>query len=195
MTLNLLYDYLSAVAALVTALHPKESAFPWPTFIPTAIAAFAAVIAAYNGRIAAIVAKGQLEVAKAQRRTAEDKLRLDLFERRYKVYDAIKQFMIEVRASGNTPDQAFYKFIRETLEADFLFNPEIPTYIGEIIRKVTDSRAADASADSCPIGTELYAEQKLLAMKCRHSLEDEYNRITELFHPYLGFSHLKQIAS
>ena len=195
MNLDFLYDYWNAVNALRTILCPKESTFPWPTFIPAVIAAFAALIAAYNGRIAAGVAKGQLEVAKSQRRVAEDKLRLDLFERRYKIYDAIKKFIVEVRESGAVPDNLFFNFIRDTLEVDFLFNPEISIFINEIRNKVTAARAAEANADTYPFGTELHLEQKRLASNTRHSLQHEYDQLSELSHPYLGFSHLKQSES
>ncbi len=60
------------------------------------------------------------------------KLRLDLFDRRWAVYQAVIAFITAVCTDFKVKAADIGTFRRATITADFLFGPEIPTYIDEL---------------------------------------------------------------
>ena len=92
--------------------------------VATIIAAGAAVWVAYKfGSIQAGIAREQAETAKVQKDIAYDRLKYDLFEKRYEVYDAAKRLIEAIFAK--TPIDVADPKIRELRlkldEARFFF--------------------------------------------------------------------------
>jgi hypothetical protein len=73
-------------------------------------------------------------IAWQQWRVADNKLRLDLFDRRYKVYDATRKFLDTTIGEGYT-DSRLVEFNVGTSDAEFLFGAEVVEYIREILRR------------------------------------------------------------
>ena len=106
-------------------------------------------------------------VAWAQWRVARNKLRLDLFDRRYKVYEATRTFLHLSIAEHSKIDWHLSNFKNATAHAEFLFGSDVVNYLGKI-RKWGEED--DAISLSDPV------------------------RITEMsnaFAPYLGFANIK----
>jgi hypothetical protein len=106
-------------------------------------------------------------IAALQWRVAENKLRLDLFDRRYKVYEATVRF---VRASVQDfahIDQHLSVFNYETSNAEFLFDADVVNYLEHIRQR---AQAKDAIWLSDP---------------------DRISTMTKTFAPCLGFPNVK----
>lgn len=73
-----------------------------------------------------------LYIAWRQWKINEQKLNLDLYDRRLKVYEEVKQILSIILRDAKASYEDLLKFYRATSEADFLFGPEIPAYIEEI---------------------------------------------------------------
>jgi hypothetical protein len=82
------------------------------------------------------ISKGQLELIKAQAEIAQAKLKLDLFDKRYRVYRrTIKAFKLAIRGDvlkyGNEIGNPFNEFAADVL---FLFGEDIQQYLMEAHR-------------------------------------------------------------
>jgi hypothetical protein len=85
--------------------------------------------------VAAVFATAQWCVAKAQKDIAYDKLKLELFEKRYAIYEAAKELIeyILQGKGGRVEDVAFMRKHYITLdEARFFFDPEIQTLLTNV---------------------------------------------------------------
>jgi hypothetical protein len=142
-------------------------------------------------------------VAWAQWRVARNKLRLDLFDRRYKVYDATRTFLL-LAINNAVTDSAYHSFRLATSDADFLFEPEVGKYLEEIRRCDNQLRTTRKLLESLESGrNHLHSAQDRQAadeeLKRRTesqendllSLGAQAGEITKVFAPYLGFAHIK----
>ena len=64
-------------------------------------------------------------IAWQQWRVADNKLRLDLFDRRYKVYDATRKFLAVIIREATFTDSQLFEFYGGTSDAEFLFGADI----------------------------------------------------------------------
>jgi hypothetical protein len=71
-------------------------------------------------------------IAVQQYRTNKLKVRLDLFEKRYAIYQGVKDFIRSAVREGNVSDEAFCKLDDETQDAFFLFNERVEEYVDEL---------------------------------------------------------------
>jgi hypothetical protein len=71
-------------------------------------------------------------IAWQQWKTNQQKLILDRYDRRLKVYEDVRQILSLVCQDGKASNDDLLKFHRAVSEADFLFGSEIPAYIDEM---------------------------------------------------------------
>jgi hypothetical protein len=127
-------------------------------------------------------------IAFQQWRLAADKLKLDLFDRRYKVYEAIKEFVYICTHQQDFEDSVVFKFKQGTADLGFLFGPEVRDYRDEVRRRVMDVR-------------KMAMTMRRRQFEIHQSKVDVYydelewvsNQITEsekVFLPYLGFRNV-----
>jgi hypothetical protein len=77
-------------------------------------------------------------IAALQWRVADNKLRLDLFDRRYKVYDAAKTFLIAIGRDATFTTAQLFEFNAGTSDAEFLFESDVVEYLGQIRKCALD---------------------------------------------------------
>jgi|SRR5882724_11442601 len=106
-------------------------------------------------------------VAFQQWRVARNKLRLDLFERRYTVYDATRRFVRDSVQDFAHIDQHLIVFNDETSNAEFLFEADVVNYLEQIRQRAQDKDTLWLSDPS------------------------QITAMTKTFVPYLGFSNVK----
>lgn len=107
---------------------------------------------------APIVAYAALRVSRQQVRINESKLRLDMYDRRAKVYGAVKDLLGAFTANGALSASDLMKFREGIVEADFLFGGEVQAYLAEmdlqvrrlIIEEEKYRRGASKSSDTDP---------------------------------------------
>jgi hypothetical protein len=94
------------------------------------------------GGIAAYFARGQW-------RTNEDKLRLDLYDRRLAVYEAAMKFLVDLSATGKVDASSMHQYLVATRQASFLFEDDtIPAYLRNLA-----SEAQKLNAMAGPVRT------------------------------------------
>ena len=97
------------------------------------------------GGVALISVLGAL-IAYRQSRIAAAKLNLDLYDRRFKVFNAAREFATVVLLT-DIESNALPKFQASTIDAVFLFNEEIEKYLDEFGVKILKLQSSKTSLE------------------------------------------------
>lgn len=89
-------------------------------------------------------------IAFYQMKVAHDKLRLDLYDRRYRIYDATKKFLAEIVCETTFSNSQLLVFQAATADAVFLFDDDIVRYITEIEHRAIDMRTQHTLSKRAP---------------------------------------------
>jgi hypothetical protein len=125
-----------------------------------------------------------------QWRLARHKFRLDLFEKRYRVYEAAAQFLSVIMAEANFRDEDLRMFTLGTRDAIFLFPKRITDHIHQIRCRALDMRLFQTQFEHLPVGEE----RSTLVAQNTNELKWLLRQMKELattFEPYLGFATIK----
>jgi len=121
-------------------------------------------------------------------RIQKDKLRLDLYDKRYKIFQAIKDLSTSFLKNGVTNRKDLSQFIIDTSEVDFLFEDDIKENIDEIRKKSLRAIHLAERLDNRGVGTQ---EDRENIAKELEELEkwsiNHPNRLKSLFKEYLWF--------
>jgi hypothetical protein len=82
------------------------------------------------------------------------KLRHDLFDRRFKVFEAARTFLVAVRRSRKTSVSEFSDYKAGVIDAQFLLSKEVHAYLFEIRRRAAAMQAINATAEPLPPGAK-----------------------------------------
>ncbi len=106
--------------------------------------------------LTALTALLALWIAYHQYRTNRSKLRLDLYERRFRVFDAVRDLLAIVGRDGALELKDVQGFVAGTSEATFLFGADIVAYIEELRLKAADLRRVHRTLanTALPVGAE-----------------------------------------
>lgn len=119
-------------------------------------------------------------IAWQQFQTNKKKLKLDLFEKRYAVFECVNAFLLTVAKGQKVNQQQRDEFLSGTRSAEFLFGPDIKKYIDEIWVKAVD---ADCWVE-CE--TPYSARERTDAMKWLHN---QLKDVDKKFIEYMNISH------
>ena len=97
-----------------------------------------------------MIAGAACYIAWRQHRTAEAKLRLDLFDRRFRVYRGLMDLLGDAVREPNISMDALGKFYLATDEKRFLFGKDIIEYLDEVKNKVVALRHAQREIEQLP---------------------------------------------
>lgn len=103
--------------------------------------------------------------ARLQWSTARDKLRLDLFDKRYSYFVTLRDFMIHIIQNGTANDGHWQKFWQGMIGVEFVFNREITSYIENIASRAQLLRAKNMRLQDLEVGEK------------RNALVDEVSKI------------------
>lgn len=176
--------------ACILDLKPYVEVFsPLGAFVVSLYLAFIAWQQIKLGREQARLAGVQDQMAAQQATIAHNKLRLDLFDRRYKVYEAIKKFLSQITTHTHFEMDHLTEYNVGTYDADFLFEDEIAAYVIEIRKKALEMRMHKklmnvSQGEQHTIHVE--AESAALAW-----LSGQLTTLKSTFAPYLGFGKIK----
>ena len=119
-----------------------------------------------------------------QYQLAHDRLKLDLWEKRYAVYKGAQKFLSLVVQAGTTDTKELFGFLHDTQDAFFLFRPELADYLTDMYKKGVDLRTTRMLYRDKAVGDErtrlCEKEGKLLL-----ELSDELEQLKVRFAPYL----------
>lgn len=74
-------------------------------------------------------------IAIQQYRTSRLKFKLELFEKRYAIYQGVKKFILSAVREANLSNDDFFKLNEETQDAFFLFDERVDKYTDELRSK------------------------------------------------------------
>lgn len=120
---------------------------------------------------------------------AQNKLKLDLFDRRYRVYESARTLLASIATSGKVKEDEMFKYISSVREARWLLNVAVAEYLQrELYHKAIDHRTHEAELEGLPVGEE---RSKLVRLKAevRKWLMAQYDVLDEKFAPYLQLRH------
>jgi hypothetical protein len=96
-----------------------------------------------------------LYIAFRQYRTTRDEQKLKLYDKRLQVYQHSCDYVAEIIQNGDVEYPRSIELIRATRESVFLFDDDIPTYLGELYKAGLDLHAATLKLNpQLPTGTE-----------------------------------------
>jgi hypothetical protein len=128
-------------------------------------------------------------IAWRQWRLTNDKLRLDLFDRRYKVYEGLSVFLAKIVAHANFADNDLREMNLATRDAVFLFPEEVTKYIDEVRCRALEMRLFALQFEPLPAGPDRSA----LVQKNHNELvwlTVQLGNLGKQFSAYLGFAHM-----
>ncbi|MBI3596381.1 MAG: hypothetical protein HY203_04425 [Nitrospirae bacterium] len=97
-----------------------------------------------SGLLTPLIAVLVAYVAWQQWRTNQLRLKHELFDRRFALYEKMTSFIAEILTQGKVPANAETRLLRETKTAIFLFDKEIQDFVQELYRKAADLHALEA---------------------------------------------------
>jgi hypothetical protein len=130
-------------------------------------------------------------IAALQWRVADNKLRLDLFERRYKVYDATRNFVASIMREGTVTESQLTDFNVGTSDAKFLFEPDVPEYLAEIRKQALHLRTTRELLERRQTSDDDLARLAQAENDDILWLGEQITAMTKVFAPYLGFANVR----
>ena len=121
---------------------------------------------------------------------ARHKLRLELFEKRYKVYETSARFLSVILSLANFTDEDLRAFNIGTMDAVFLYPKHITDYLHKIRCRALDMRLFQTQFTPLPVG-----EERSKLVQKNHDeltwLTDQLTKLPTVFAPFLGFASVK----
>jgi len=94
-----------------------------------------------SASVTAITALTVTYVAVAQHLISRHQYRLALFERRMVVFNSTMNMMASVLQSAKPSFEQVFQYLRETRDHEFLFGPEVGTFVNEVYKKAVQLNA------------------------------------------------------
>ena len=130
-------------------------------------------------------------VAFRQWRTSHERAVLDLFEKRWETYIALRAAVGEVLRTGTAPANTSFKFLSTMDRAEFLFGSEVNVYLRKVYKLLIDLDFANTMiADTAPGQGQAGHAQKRYDILM--ALSKFYVTINPLMKPYM---HMTQRLS
>lgn len=127
-------------------------------------------------------------IAWRQHQTARNKLKLDLYDRRYKVYLGVRDLLAVAVREARFPNDAFNNYWAATHEGRFLFEGDIRDYLVDVRQRIMELQHAHRVMDANQPALE---EKRDEAIKKEQEIlrwaNQEIERLAAIFHKYLGF--------
>lgn len=147
----------------------------------------AETISAFLTPLIAIIA---IYIAWQQWRTSKQKLDLDRYDRRLKIYSEIKNLIRVVVREGDASFDAIMQLRINSSEADFLFGPDIRDYIEEIIDHALKLSLAHRAYDDAVKGLKRPDYDHKQVVDAMHDeciwIANQESVALEKFHKYLA---------
>jgi hypothetical protein len=128
-------------------------------------------------------------IAYRQWRLAQNKLKLDLFDRRLSIYEAARTLVASIMTSGKAKDEEVFKFMVATREAKWLLNDSIAQYLDkELYHNAIDLQTLAAELEGVPVG-EVRTKNVRAQAEIKKWLLAQFEVLDEKFSPFLQLRH------
>lgn len=160
---------------------------PWTTIFLSQSEPHWSVI--LTGTLTPVIAALGLLIAFRQWRTARNKLKLDLYEKRLAVYEAAREAIGKIVTGGKTTNQIEMEFLVGIRGAKWLFDKKMVKYLNEKlwyeIIEIGTIQAELEGADPSPEKSRLIARRA----EIKKRFNEHLNEIDEKFYPFLSLGH------
>ena len=124
-----------------------------------------------------------------QWRLAQNKLKLDLFDRRFKVYEAARDLLASIMTSGKAKDDEVFKFLVATREAKWLLDIDVANYLDkQVYHKAIDLQTLAAELEGVGVG-EIRTKNVHAQADLKKWLMAQFDVLDQKFSPYLQLKH------
>ena len=147
-------------------------------------------IGIFQGLLTPIIGLIVVYVAYQQHLTNRNRLRLDLYDRRFKLYNEIQSFLASIAQRGDVSDHDLMDCLRNTKEAIFLFKEDISKYIDELYTQACDLQYLEKVTNNKVRGADREESVKKRA-KVFGWLTNQSKECTEKFKKYLSFEKIQ----
>jgi hypothetical protein len=152
--------------------------------VATITAAVAAAFVAYRlGKSQAESARIQAQVAKRTWRTQNERIVLELFERRISIFEGIRKVVSETLRTGQPDDALYFAYCKAVELVPYYFGPEIEEYL-EKVRRLIIELQLDASIIADQRNPDRSDRIKGQTQRM-NDLSDFYETSKKLFGPYI----------
>ena len=129
-------------------------------------------------------------IAWQQWQVARNKLRLDLFERRYKIYEATRKFLGAIVQKAFFTEIQLHEYNVGTSDAEFLFGIEIVACLNKIYERAISLQTHQKVGETLPVGEErsLHGRAQEEHVLC---FGNQLTTLSKTFAPYLDFSQIQ----
>lgn len=129
-------------------------------------------------------------IAFKQVKIAAAKLNLDLYDRRFKVYEAARAFLSHFMVNAAYTSKEFMDYKFGVSDAVFLFNKDVNDYLEGLGKKASDLGIKKATLISAP--SNLPGAQLIIdaIAELELNLAEEYPRMIAAFKPYLKLGNI-----
>ena len=129
-------------------------------------------------------------IAYQQFQLAGVKLKHDLYDRRFAVFEAARQFLYMVVQDATASDQTIFAYKAGTRDAVFLFNDDIVAFLEELLKHATHLWVLNTTAAQFPIESEQKLASNSKATEELMWLAAQLDILIEKFKPFLGLGSL-----
>ncbi|MCP1573954.1 hypothetical protein J2S30_002333 [Herbaspirillum rubrisubalbicans] len=128
-------------------------------------------------------------IATQQWRTAQSKLKFDLFEKRFSVYDAARNLIGSIMSSGKAKDEELFKFLAGTREAKWLFNAEVANYLEkQLYDPAIELQCLASELEGVPVG-EARTKNVRRQADIKKTINAQFDELDRQFAPFLQLKH------
>lgn len=135
----------------------------------------------------AYIAWGTYKINKVNSSISKDKLRLDLFDRRYKVFEAFRTFLGDFITTARIENANLSKFILNTTDTLFLFEEDITIYKKELQEKAIRHKQVLSMLERGVQDDDKRIKLAEEAEKLEKWFGEQYSKTGEVFRKYLHF--------
>ena len=133
-------------------------------------------------------------IAFRQMQIATTKLQFDLFERRYRVFDATRRLLIDILVNGDSSQDSTSAFILGVADAIFLFDDRLVNYLHEMQRRATALKSIQLSMQEIQNGDER-AKATEVAGTHREWLIRQEIGLPKQFEPFLRLTNKQRTVA
>lgn len=134
-----------------------------------------------------VIALAAIWIARRQSKINRNRLKLELFDRRFKVYSRVASFLSQIMIDGKVQDGADMAFLRDTRTASILFDDRIKALISDIYEKAVRLHALGAELDA------LHGDPRIENLEgqteIKRWISETLINLEERFKPYLKLEH------
>jgi hypothetical protein len=145
------------------------------------------IIEASKALLTPVIAIVAVYVAWQQLNANRRKLKLDLFEKRYAIFEKIGEFIGSILTSGRVQEGGEIQFLVDTKAVGLLFGAEISQFVSDIYRKAVHLHALDAELEGSS------GEARTSNIQAQREIKDWYSKalggLEAQFSEYLKLEH------